>query len=99
MAIKWLLTKHLRVRYGDVSRMSIRRMVRQGRPPKPEFPLGNDKPAWREDVLDAHDAAAAAAAAAAKRLRSRLAPKAASESVAEITPTRAKAVISANEAA
>jgi hypothetical protein len=38
-------------------------MVESGRLPPAEFPFGNRIPAWREDVLDAHDRAVVAAGA------------------------------------
>ena len=79
MKITWLLTKHLQRRYGDCSRMSINRRVRQGRLPTPQFPFSNHIPAWIESELDAHDLAVAAAA-----VKSAVRP--ASDSVAEIAP-------------
>jgi predicted DNA-binding transcriptional regulator AlpA len=45
-------------RYGGISDRTIERMVKDKRLPPPEFPFGNRIPAWREDVLDAHDRAA-----------------------------------------
>ena len=61
MAITWKRKKHLRTRYGEVSDRTLERMVEDGRLPKPEYPFGNRIPAWREDVLDAHDRAAVVA--------------------------------------
>ena len=60
---KWLRRKHLCSRYGDVSDRTVDRMVESGRLPPAEFPFGNRIPAWREDVLDAHDRAVVAAGA------------------------------------
>jgi hypothetical protein len=82
--VQWYLTKHLQKRYGDCSRMSINRRVRQGRLPQPEFPFGNKIPAWRKDKLDAHDLAAVAVAAAKFAVQPAAEP--ASESVTEIAP-------------
>ena len=62
MAITWKRKKHLRARYGDVCDRTLERMIADGRLPPPEFPFRNRIPAWREDVLDAHDKAAAIAA-------------------------------------
>jgi hypothetical protein len=36
-------------------------MREDGRLPPPEFPFGNRIPAWREDVLEAHDRSVVAA--------------------------------------
>jgi hypothetical protein len=58
MSTKWLRKKHLRTRYGDCSDKAIERAVKDGRLPPPDYPFGNRIPAWREDVLDAHDRAA-----------------------------------------
>ena len=82
MSITWLLTKHLQKRYGDCSRMSINRRVRQGRLPAPQFPFSNKIPAWIESELDEFDLAVAAAAKSAVRP----AAEPASEPVTEIAP-------------
>ena len=58
MATKWLRKKHLRQRYGDCSDRSLERAVKDKRLPVPEYPFGNNIPAWRESVLDEHDRAA-----------------------------------------
>jgi hypothetical protein len=55
MAKKWLRTEALCARYGDVVRRSIERAVKEGRLPKPEYPLGNKIPFWDEEKLDEHD--------------------------------------------
>jgi hypothetical protein len=83
MSITWLLTKHLQKRYGDCSRMSINRRVRQGRLPAPQFPFSNKIPAWIESELDEFDLAVAAAAA---KSAVRPAAEPASEPVTEIAP-------------
>jgi hypothetical protein len=83
--VKWLLTRHLQVRYGDCSRMSINRRVRQGKLPAPSFPFSNHIPAWLESDLDEHDRHVVAAAAAAKSAV-RPAAEPASEPVTEIAP-------------
>jgi hypothetical protein len=54
MAI-WFRKKHLRARYGDICDRTIERMIKDHRLPPPEFPFGNRIPAWRDEVLDAHD--------------------------------------------
>ena len=82
MSITWLLVKHLQKRYGDCSRMSINRRVRQGRLPAPQFPFSNKIPAWIESELDEFDLAVAAAAKSAVRP----AAEPASEPVTEIAP-------------
>jgi len=82
--MKWLLTRHLQARYGDCSRMSINRRVRQGRLPAPQFPFSNRVPAWLESELDAFDLAVVAAAAAKTSVPPAAEP--ASEPVTEIAP-------------
>jgi hypothetical protein len=86
MSITWLLIKHLQKRYGDCSRMSINRRVRQGRLPAPSFPFSNHIPAWLESDLDEHDRRVVAAAA-----RTSPAAAPANEPVAEIAPKVASA--------
>jgi hypothetical protein len=81
--MKWLLTRHLQVRYGDCSRMSINRRVRKGALPPPSFPFNNRVPAWLESELDAFDLAVVAAAA---KSAVRPAAEPASEPVTEIAP-------------
>ena len=83
MSITWLLVKHLQKRYGDCSRMSINRRVRQGKLPAPSFPFSNHIPAWLESDLDEHDRRVVAAA-----VKSAVRPAAepASELVTEIAP-------------
>jgi hypothetical protein len=53
---KWLRKPKVRERYSAGCDKTIERMVHEGRLPPPEYPFGNRIPAWREDVLDAHDA-------------------------------------------
>jgi hypothetical protein len=79
--MKWLLTRHLQVRYGDCSRMSINRRVRQGKLPAPSFPFSNHIPAWLESDLDEHDRRVVASKSAI-----RPAAEPASEPVTEIAP-------------
>jgi hypothetical protein len=62
MMVKWLRKKHLCSRYGEVTPRTIERAIKDQRLPPPEFPFGNKIPAWREEVLDAHDKQAAIAA-------------------------------------
>ena len=62
--VKWLRKKHLCERYGDVTPRTIERAIKDERLPRPEFPFGNKIPAWREEILDAHDKAAAIASRA-----------------------------------
>jgi hypothetical protein len=65
--INWVLRKELKKRQGGISDRTLDRRIKEGRLPPPDYPFGNSKPAWREDVLDAHDLAVAAAAAAAAK--------------------------------
>jgi hypothetical protein len=62
----WLRKKAVKKRNGDCSDRKLDRLVAAGLYPAPEHPWGNRIPAWRESVLNAHDAAVAAATAAAK---------------------------------
>jgi hypothetical protein len=57
----WKRKRQLRARYGDCSDRTIDRMVKAGKLPPPQYPLGNTIPFWAEDELDASDRAAAAA--------------------------------------
>ena len=57
----WKRKRQVRARYGDCSDRTIDRMVKAGKLPAPQYPLGNKVPMWSEAALDASDAAAAAA--------------------------------------
>ena len=62
--VKWLRKNSVAER-RDCEPRSVDRDVADGRLPPPEYPFGNLIPAWREDVLDAHERATAHAVAAA----------------------------------
>jgi hypothetical protein len=52
---RWLRKRQVRARYGDITDRTVERMVKDGRLPKPKFPLGNRLPFWDEQTLDEHD--------------------------------------------
>jgi hypothetical protein len=62
----YLVKRQVANRYGGMHPRSIDDAVRDGRLPKPEFPLGPKRPRWSEEVLDEHDRTAATAAITAK---------------------------------
>jgi hypothetical protein len=64
-AKRWLRKRQVRERYGNVVDRTVERAVRDGRIPPPEYPFGNKIPMWAEDVLEAHERAAAMKPAAA----------------------------------
>lgn len=57
---RWLRRAQMRRRYGDISNMTLLRMVKGGRLPPPQFPFQNSVPAWNESELDEHDKAVVA---------------------------------------
>jgi predicted DNA-binding transcriptional regulator AlpA len=57
----WKRKRQVRARYGDCSDRTIDRMVKAGKLPPPQYPLGTKVPFWDEAELDASDKAAAAA--------------------------------------
>jgi predicted DNA-binding transcriptional regulator AlpA len=68
MSKRWLRRRQVRQRYGEMSNMTLSRMVRDGRLPPPKFPYQNSVPAWDEAELDERDEAVVAGRAG-KRAR------------------------------
>jgi predicted DNA-binding transcriptional regulator AlpA len=52
---RYLRKTQVRQRYGGISNDTVRRLVKQGRLPAPEFPLSTNRPMWNEAELDAAD--------------------------------------------
>lgn len=62
MPFRWLLSRHMRERYGDRTKMWLNQAVRDGRVMRPDYPMGPRTPMWREDLVEQWDIAAAEAA-------------------------------------
>jgi hypothetical protein len=67
---RWLKKGAVARRYSVVPR-SIMNAVKDGRLPKPHYPLLNDVPMWLESELDEHDARAAIERPAKKQAEAR----------------------------